>query len=533
MASLVQLAFSHNELSGQIPVSIGNLSKLEQLFLNDNQFNGSIPKELGNLSSLVELLLLLNRFNGSIPDSLGNLTNLEQFALHDNKLSGYFPETILNCKKLKYLTLGSNSLVGPVPKSICSLRLLETLHLGNNLFSGSIPQCVGNFSHKLTVLDLRLNRFHGNMPATFLKQNNSLKTINLNGNELHGSIPTTLIDCTNLEVLDLGDNKLTGLFPHWIDTLPHMQVLVLRGNKLNGTLHTSNTINPFQKLRILDLSSNEFIGSLPSYYFENFKAMMSINKTASGELYMGGKFMYYDTVELGVRGLRLDLQRISVVYTTIDLSVNKFEGDIPDTMGELRSLRFLNLSHNSLTGGIPVNMKNLVELQHLDLCCNKIVGKIPAQLVSLTFLAVVNFSYNQLQGGIPRGGQFNTFENSSFQGNNGLCGFPLTKNCGDNDVPFSTATEEDEHEDDSFFNGFSWESVVLGYGFGTLFGLGIGRLVFHFGKPRWVMMIIESEQSRHARKSRKIHEISDPLAMRGRNRSRVSQVYDVRCALSF
>ncbi|KAJ0453948.1 putative leucine-rich repeat domain superfamily [Helianthus annuus] len=220
-------------------------------------------------------------------------------------------------------------------------------------------------------------------------------------------------------------------------------------------------------------------------------------KAASGDLYMGENYMYDYTVVLVVKGLSLELQRILVIYTSIDLSDNNFEGEIPDTIGQLRSLLFLNLSHNSLSGSIPTHLSNLVQLQHLDLSSNKLVGDIPQQLTSLTFLADVNFSQNQLKGAIPKGGQFNTFGISSFKGNNGLCGFPLTKKCGDDDVsPSPTLDVEDE--DDTFFNGFSWRSVVMGYGFGMLIGSGIGWLMLHFGKPSWVVRI--TEQSRQKRK---------------------------------
>ncbi|XP_022013737.1 receptor-like protein 9DC3 [Helianthus annuus] len=194
---------------------------------------------------------------------------------------------------------------------------------------------------------------------------------------------------------------------------------------------------------------------------------MAVEKAASGDLYMGEDYMYDDTVVLVVKGLSSELKRILVIFTTIDLSVNKFEDEIPDTIGQLRSLRFPNLSHNSPSDSIPTHLSNLVLLQHLDLSSNKLVGDILQQLTNLTSLAVVNFSQNQLKGAIPQGRQFNTFGISSFQGNNGLCGFPLTKNCGDDEVsPSPTPDAEDEDEDNTFFNGFSWRSVVMGYGFG-------------------------------------------------------------------
>ncbi|KAI3732693.1 hypothetical protein L1987_63900 [Smallanthus sonchifolius] len=347
LENLVKLSFSHNELSGQIPISIGNLSKLEQLYLNNNQFNGSILKQLGNLKSLVELILLINRLSGPIPDSLCNLRKLEKFTLQNNKLSGYFPETIGKCTKLRNLVLSDNSIMGSVPESVCNLISLEILHLGNN--------------------------------------------------QLSGSIPGISINCRNLEVLDLGDNKLSGGFPYWIDTRPEKQVLILRGNKLNGTLHTSNTKTPFPKLRILDLSRNQFASLLPSNYFNNFKAMMSIDRAASGELYMSENYMYDDTVVLVVKGLSLELERILVVYTTIDLS----------------------------------------------------------------FISREQW----------------------------IMRFRLAKNCGDDRVTFSLVPEE--HEDDTIFDGFSWQSVVMGYGFGMLIGLGIGWVTFHLRTPRLYNMIAQ------------------------------------------
>ncbi|KAK1412634.1 hypothetical protein QVD17_34034 [Tagetes erecta] len=243
--------------------------------------------------------------------------------------------------------------------------------------------------------------------------------------------------------------------------------------------------------------------------------MMDRDSSASGELYMGRHFMYEDTLVLVVKGFNVELQRILNVETTIDLSVNKFEGKIPDTIGQLRSLRLLNLSHNHLTGEIPIHMSNLTQLESLDLSSNKMVGAIPVQLESLSFLAVVNFSYNQFQGDIPQGGQFNTFGNDSFQGNDGLCGFPLTTGCGADDGSLSpTPVEEEGDEDSGFFNGLSWESVFMGYGFGLLIGSGVGWLVFYYGKPRWAVRITE-------RKSRANHG-STGWATR---RTRASQVW--------
>ena len=42
-------------------------------------------------------------------------------------------------------------------------------------------------------------------------------------------------------------------------------------------------------------------------------------------------------------------------------------------------------------------------------------------MVNLSFVSTFDVSYNHLCGEIPKGGQFDTFPNTSFKENNGLC----------------------------------------------------------------------------------------------------------------
>ena len=44
-----------NQLTGEIPAEIGNLTNLIRLDLSDNQLTGSIPAEIGNLINLLGL----------------------------------------------------------------------------------------------------------------------------------------------------------------------------------------------------------------------------------------------------------------------------------------------------------------------------------------------------------------------------------------------------------------------------------------------------------------------------------------------
>jgi len=69
----------------------------------------------------------------------------------------------------------------------------------------------------------------------------------------------------------------------------------------------------------------------------------------------------------------------------------------------------------------------MTDLESLDLSCNKLSGEIPQELTDLTFLGVLNLSNNRLVGEIAQANQFSTFNSSSFEGNAGLCGPPLSK----------------------------------------------------------------------------------------------------------
>ncbi|MEN8221530.1 MAG: Two component regulator three Y domain protein, partial [Pseudomonadota bacterium] len=62
-----KLSLYSNNLTGEIPTKLSNLSKLEYLSLTYNSLSGSIPTELGNLSDLESLNLGGNQLSGSIP----------------------------------------------------------------------------------------------------------------------------------------------------------------------------------------------------------------------------------------------------------------------------------------------------------------------------------------------------------------------------------------------------------------------------------------------------------------------------------
>jgi hypothetical protein len=66
----------HNQLSGPIPSTIGNMSYLGTLSLADNRLSGPIPDPMGSLRYLSSVRLQGNRLAGPIPATLASLTGL-------------------------------------------------------------------------------------------------------------------------------------------------------------------------------------------------------------------------------------------------------------------------------------------------------------------------------------------------------------------------------------------------------------------------------------------------------------------------
>ncbi|CAO2208904.1 unnamed protein product [Urochloa humidicola] len=139
----------------------------------------------------------------------------------------------------------------------------------------------------------------------------------------------------------------------------------------------------------------------------------------------------------------------------------RFHGDIPASIGDLVFLSELNMSHNAFTGPIPTQLGRLNHLESLDLSSNKLSGEIPQGLASLDFLTTLNLSDNMLVGRIPESLHFVTFTNSSFLGNDGLCGPPLSKECSN----VSNIVPRPQNEKSMDIILFLFTGLGLGVGF--------------------------------------------------------------------
>ncbi|WOH15619.1 hypothetical protein DCAR_0935162 [Daucus carota subsp. sativus] len=96
----------------------------------------------------------------------------------------------------------------------------------------------------------------------------------------------------------------------------------------------------------------------------------------------------------------------------------------------LHGLLSLNIAGNRLSGRIPDTIGKLDKLEFLDLSRNELAGHIPQSLSNLSFLSRLNLSFNDFSGRIPTGNQLRTLDDPSiYVGNNQLCGPPILKPC--------------------------------------------------------------------------------------------------------
>ncbi|XP_026384931.1 receptor-like protein 33 [Papaver somniferum] len=466
------LDLSENQMKGKIPnwihlIGEGYLGylNLSYNFLEDPQ----LPLPPNSFNSLSILDLRSNRLQGKnpiLPSSAIILDySLNNFTTIIQNISSYTSFTL-------YLSLSNNQLIGEIPQSICQAGYLQVLDLSHNNLSGEIPSCLVGFIPSLAVLNLRGNNFDGIIPEIF-PESCTLETLDLNGNQFEGQLPRSLVNCAMLEVLDLGNNQLTGDFPSWLGSMSNLRVLVLRSNRFHGPLGNTTGLG-FQKLQIVDISFNKFTGTLCSKCFFSWTGMMvNVDETQSNHQILGFKFLelsrlyYQNKVTVTSKVLDIELVKFFTTFAFIDFSNNEFEGEIPRVIGNLSSLYALNLSRNAFSGTVPSSIGNLGRLESLDLSQNKLTGEIPLQLTELTFLSVLNLSFNQLEGKIPSGSQFQTFEVNSFEGNDGLCGAPISNSC-----TITESSPQNGWKPDNELHEFDWVLLMVSF-MGFLVGAGM------------------------------------------------------------
>ncbi|WVZ72393.1 hypothetical protein U9M48_020860 [Paspalum notatum var. saurae] len=434
-----RLDLSDNELHGAIPQWVWeNLNDLYALYIGNNKLTsvGYAPF----LPLQLDILVLSNNiFEGAIPIPQGSAGVLDY---SNNRFSSIPYNFSYHLRDVGLFDASRNNLSGNIPLSFCSGTRIQLLYLSNNNFSGLIPSCLMENVNGMQSLNLRENGIHGEFRDN-IKEGCSFEALDFSGNWIEGKLPRSLVFCKNLEILDVANNRIMDTFPCWMSAHHRLAILVLKSNKFFGQVgqspHEEGNACAFPSAIIIDLSSNNFSGPLPNgQWFRKLKSMIFRDLDTSSVMdheLPDTQEAYKYTTTITYKGHDTMFAQILTTLVFIDLSNNAFSDGIPEAIGELGLLHGLNISHNSLIGTIPSQFSHLGQLEALDLSSNQLSGMIPQELALLDFLTTLNLSNNKLVGSIPESNQFSIFSNSSFIGNDGLCGPPLSKECINRTLP--------------------------------------------------------------------------------------------------
>ncbi|KAL1542378.1 receptor-like protein 6 [Salvia divinorum] len=123
--------------------------------------------------------------------------------------------------------------------------------------------------------------------------------------------------------MNVGNNNLEGRFPCMLPL--SLRILVLRSNIFHGDLRCSKS---WPNLQILDISSNDFSGHLNLLNFSSLRGMMLHMSGSSAPTlnFLGADIYYRNEVNITTKGLEVKLVKIWPDFTSIDLSLNRFQG---------------------------------------------------------------------------------------------------------------------------------------------------------------------------------------------------------------
>ncbi|KAK2996524.1 hypothetical protein RJ639_019489 [Escallonia herrerae] len=213
---------SKNSLTGSIPGTLGQLSRLEELYLYANNFSGTIPPAIFNLSSIRTISLSENEVQGSLPPNMGiTLPNLETLGLYRNHFTGSIQYALANASKLSRFVGMPNNFTGKMPNTQ-NLKNLTIFSMTNNhLGTGEANdlEFISSLTNatKLWYFAMNTNNFGGTLPKSFSNLSSNLAFLYLDNNPISGSVPAGIGNLVNLEYLAMWNTYVNGTIPIGID----------------------------------------------------------------------------------------------------------------------------------------------------------------------------------------------------------------------------------------------------------------------------------------------------------------------------
>ncbi|XP_023749447.1 receptor-like protein EIX2 [Lactuca sativa] len=128
------------------------LKLLKSIDLSSNNLTGQIPNEITNLSDLIALNFSMNTLSGEIPQHIGEMKKLLTLDLSRNNLSGKIPSGMSQMSLLNYLDLSYNHFSGRIPSSTQLQSFPPSRYHGNRGLCGPplTKKCPGDEESEAT-----------------------------------------------------------------------------------------------------------------------------------------------------------------------------------------------------------------------------------------------------------------------------------------------------------------------------------------------------------------------------------------------
>ncbi|XP_057249528.1 leucine-rich repeat receptor protein kinase HPCA1 [Beta vulgaris subsp. vulgaris] len=213
LTNLFWLDLTDNRLTGSIPVSSGDTPGLDLLVntrhfhFGMNQLSGTIPPSLFSSDlNVIHVIFDNNNLTGNIPSTLGLVTTLEALRLDRNSLDGDLPANLNNLTNVHELVLSNNNLSGPLP-DLTSMSNLIYVDLSNNSFAATeVPEWFSTLQ-ALTTLMMERTGLVGQIPAEFFGIP-QLQTVLLQHNRLNGTLDIGSSYSRQMQLIDLQNNSI-------------------------------------------------------------------------------------------------------------------------------------------------------------------------------------------------------------------------------------------------------------------------------------------------------------------------------------
>lgn len=291
---------------------------------------------------------------------------------NDLKVLNDFRKGMENPELLKWPEKGNNDPCGPPswPYVFCSDDRVTQIQAKNLGLRGTLPQNFNQLS-ELYNLGLQRNNLTGMLPS--FRGLSKLEFAFLDYNSFE-AIPFDFFNgLTSLRVLSLEENQLNvstngWLFPLDLEKSVQLTNLSLVHCNLVGSL--PDFLGTLPSLTNLRLSNNKFSGPIPATFAQSSIQVLWLNNQEGEGGFTGS----------------IDVIASMVFLTQIWLHGNKFSGTIPYNIGNLTSLKELNLNSNQFVGLIPQSLAEM-NLDLLVLNNNMLIGPIPK-------FKAANFTYD-------------------------------------------------------------------------------------------------------------------------------------------